>query len=176
MATQSYFGQLFLDLSDHIKTTVPEIKWIDQDFGQLEQFEYRPAVSFPCVLIDFPLANFSNTADKTQMGEVTVQLRLGFAPYSKSHTGAPTDAREKAVEYYAVEQKLYEAVQGFETEYTQPLIRVNAGTEQRLSASDVADSIGLRVRVMNFSTGFDDLSKLTEYVKAPASLEVDINP
>lgn len=176
MATNSYFGQLFIDLSEHIKTAVPEIKWIDQDFGQLEQFEYRPAVSFPCVLIDFPLANYSNTGELSQMGDITVQLRLGFAPFDKSHASAPLLVREKAVDYYSIEQKIFEAVQGWNTAYTQPLIRINAGTEQRLSASDQADSIGLRVRVINFSTGFDDLSKLPVYTKTPltgATIELE---
>lgn len=176
MATASYFGQLFIDLQEHIKTNVPEIKWIDQDFGQLEQFEYRPAVSFPCVLIDFPMANYSNIATLAQQGDITVQFRLGFAPFDKSNATAPLDVREKAVNYYAIEQKLFEALQGFETVYTQPFLRVNAGTEQRMSASDVADSIGLRVRVMNFSTGYDDLSKLPEYVKTPATIGIDIYP
>jgi hypothetical protein len=173
MATTSYFGQLFLALSNHIKANVPEIKWIDQDFGQLEQFEYRPAVNFPCVLIDFPMANYSNNSELSQSADITVQLRMGFAPFSQSSTVAPTNSREKALEYYQIEQKIYEAVQGFETEYTQPMIRINAGTEQRLSASDQADSIGLRVRVMNFATQFEDNSKLPVYNQTPATLEVD---
>lgn len=173
MATNSYFGQLFLDLSEHIKTAVPEIRWIDQDFGQLEQFEYRPAVSFPCCLVDFPLANYSNNAELAQIGDITVQLRLGFAPFDKSHVGAPTTVRERAVDYYAIEQKVVEAVQGWFTAYTQPLIRINAGTEQRMSASDQADSIGLRVRVVNFSTCYDDLSALPKYTKIAATAEIE---
>jgi len=173
MATISYFGKLFLDLSDLIKLKVPEVKWIDQDFGQLEQFEYRPAVSFPCVLIDFPMAVYSNLAERSQVAEITVQLRIGFSPFSQSNDKAPLEVREKALEYYQLEQKLFEAIHGFETEYTQPLIRINAGTEQRLSASDVADSIGLRVRVMNFSTQFEDNSNLPVYNVTPATLDVD---
>jgi len=173
MATNSYFGQLFIDLSKHIKDKVPAIKWIDQDFGQLEQFEYRPAVSFPCVLIDFPMANYTNIAELSQMGDITVQLRLGFAPFSKSHVGAPDDVRDKAIEYYAIEQLVHEAVQGFQTDYTMPLMRFNAGTEQRLSASDQADSIGLRVRVINYATQYEDNSNLPAYIKRAATLEVE---
>jgi hypothetical protein len=173
MATISYFGKLFLALSDHIKATVPEVKWIDQDFGQLEQFEYRPAVAFPCVLIDYPLANYTGLSELSQLADITVQFRIGFAPFSQSNAEAPLSVREKALEYYQLEQKLYEAIQGFSTEYTQPLIRINAGTEQRLSANDVADNMGLRVRVMNFSTQFEDNSKLPVYNQTPATLEVD---
>jgi len=33
-----------------IKTT-PLIKWIDEDFGQIDNFESRPSVSFPAALV-----------------------------------------------------------------------------------------------------------------------------
>lgn len=171
--TQSFFGQFFLDLQAHIKVQVPELKWIDQDFGQLEQFEYRPAVSFPCCLIDFPMANYSNLGNLSQLGDITVQLRLGFAPFDKSYHLAPDNVKEAAVGYYAIEQKLVEKVQGFTTEYSQPLIRFNAGTEQRLSASDTADSIGLRVRVINFATQFEDNSNLPKYLKTPVTFQAE---
>lgn len=174
MATESYFGKLFLALSNHIKTQVPEIKWIDQDFGQLEQFEYRPAVNFPCVLIDFIMAQYTQLAELSQHGDVTIRLRLGFAPFSPGNAAAPLNVREKALEYYQIEQKVYEAVQGFATEYTQPLIRINAGTEQRVSASNVADSSGLRVRILDFSTQYEDDSKLPQYTKQAATLDINL--
>lgn len=173
MATNSSFGQLFIKLSNHIQASVPEVKWIDQDFGQLEQFEHRPPVNFPCVLIDFPMAAYSGLSGLAQMAEITVQLRIGFAPFSQSSTRAPEKVREEAVKYYEIEQKIFEAVQGWQTDFCQPLIRINAGTEQRLSANDLADSIGLRVRVINFSTQFEDQSNTPVYNKAEAALQVD---
>jgi hypothetical protein len=173
--TNSYFGQLFLDLCDYLKTAVPELKWIDQDFGQLELFEDRPTVSFPCCLIDFPMATFSNVSGNAQIGDITVQLRMGFAPFDKSYHLAPDVVRQKALEYYAIEQKVYEKLQGWEKDYTQPFSRINSGTEQRMSASDLADKTGIRVRVMNFATGFNDDSALPSYTKAPATLEIQIS-
>lgn len=173
MATNSSFGKLFLEISKHIQTSVPEVKWIDQDFGQLEQFDTRPPVNFPCVLIDFPMATYSGLSDLAQMADITVQLRIGFAPFSQGHSRAPEKVREEAVKYYEIEQKIFEAVQGWQTEFCQPLIRINAGTEQRLSANDVADSIGLRVRVMNFSTQFEDHSNGPVYNQTPATLKVE---
>src|SRR5438045_2520697 len=99
MALNSLFGQLFADLADQIKTTLPEIKWIDQDFGQLEMFEYKPNVSFPCALVDFVQANYSNLSENGQIGELMIQIRLGFTPFSQSHALAPTDVREKALNF-----------------------------------------------------------------------------
>jgi hypothetical protein len=169
---QNFFGQLYLDLSDYLKTAVPELRWIDQDFGQLEHFEYRPEVTFPCALIDFAMANYSAMAGLTQIGEVSINIRLGFSPFSKSYQLAPMNVKKKALEYYSIEQKVFEAIHGWapETSYCQPLIRVSTTTEQRDN-----DAQGLRVRVLTFSTAYEDESKLSSYQKKQATMEIDIS-
>jgi len=170
----NFFGTLFLDLSTFLKAEVPELRWIDQDFGQLEVFEYRPDVAFPCVLIDFPQAQFSNLSELSQLGDILISVRLGFAPFAQSHHGAPLNVREKALEYYTLEQKVYEKVQGWHNDHCQPLNRTNSQTEQRVSASGSQDASGLRVRVLLFTTSFEDHSAAMKYTKAPKpALEVD---
>lgn len=164
---QNYFGTLFLDLSNHIKTAVPEVRWIDQDFNQLEIFEYRPEVSFPCVLIDVVGARYSELANLAQIGEITINVRIGFAPFSKSYQLAPNDVREKALEYYNLEQKIFEAVQGWQNDFTQPLIRTASSTERR-----DGDPNGLRVRVLTFTTMYEDDSAVMQYNKTAADLDI----
>jgi len=168
---ENYFGTLYLNLADRLKTAVPELRWIDQDFGQLERFEYRPEVSFPCVLIDFVNATYSQMAELSQLGEVAVQLRLGLAPFSQSYQIAPQDVKEKALEYYTIEQKVFQAIHGWHNDFCQPLIRQSAITEHRDN-----DPIGLRVRILTFMTAFEDNSNFPVYTKNPATLELDITP
>jgi hypothetical protein len=173
----SLLAQLYLDLSTYLKTAVPALKWIDQDFGQLEIYEYRPNVNFPCVLIDFSAAQFENQSRLVQSGFLTVTIRLGFAPFSQSYQEAPLNVKEKALEYYDLEQELYKALQGWQPEnagerYAQPFIRVSAQTEQRVSASGAQDASGLRVRIITFTTYYDDLSAMKAVTKHPATLEV----
>lgn len=173
------FGQLYLDLSERIKTAVPEIRWIDQDFGQLERFEYKPEVAFPCALIDFIQANYSNLSQLAQVGEINVNIRLGFSPFSQSYHSAPTNVKEKALEYYDIEQKVFQALQGWSPQppaawdtdepYTQPFMRVSAVTEQR-----DGDPIGLRIRVLTFTTSLEDESAMIRYTKEPAALDVNL--
>jgi len=161
----NYFADLFLAISDRIKEEVPEIKWIDQDFGQLEVFEMRPSVDFPCALIDFPNATYSQLLELGQMGDVTIMVRLGFAPFSTSNSAAPLEVREKAMEYYQIEQKVFQALHGWDTEFTDKLIRMAADTEQR-------DKDGLRVRILTFTTTYHDLSMVPVKVKRSASLNI----
>lgn len=163
----NYFGQLFLDLSLYLKTAVPELRWIDQDFGQLEHFEIRPEVSFPCALIDFVSASYSGLANLSQVGDVAINIRLGFAPFSQSYHGAPMDVKEKALEFYNLEQKVYQALQGWSPEkegeqYTQAFIRQSAMTEQR-----DGDRIGMRVRVLTFVTQLEDHSAPGTFTVVP---------
>jgi hypothetical protein len=167
MAQQNFFGQLYVDLSTHLKAAVPKLKWIDMDFGQLEHFEYKPEVAFPCSLVDFLAANYSNTSNLDQIGDVLVQIRLGFAPFSQSHQTAPLNVKEKALEYFTIEQEIYQAIQGWQNSFTDPFIRVSAATDSRF------EEIGLRVRLLTFSTSYHDESAGTVYTKRPANLEID---
>lgn len=170
MAQLNLFGQLYVDFSSYLKAAVPKLKWIDMDFGQLENFEYKPEVAFPCALVDFPDANFSNLSNLHQLGEFLMQIRIGFTPFSSSHQPAPLSVKEKALEYFTIEQEIYEAVQGWSNGVIQPLIRVNALTDKRF------EEIGLRVRVLTFATSCEDNSAKGKYVKTPKPpLEFDGN-
>lgn len=180
MAMNNFFGQLLIDIQTRLAAQVNEIKWTDQDLGQLEHFEYKPSVSFPCALIDFAQANYSALAENAQIGDIAIQIRLGFAPFSASNNVAPTNVREKALSFYDIEQKVFEALMGWapdapagnaefeEGKYTQPFVRVSAITEHRDN-----DQMGLRVRVLTFSTTYQDESAQVTFTKHAAGLVVN---
>ena len=145
----SGFAQTFLKLQSHIEKQVPEIRWIDQDLGQLETGDQRPAISFPCVLIDFTQAQYSNLSQLVQWLDFDISFRLGFAPYSSANSAAPDVSKEKALEYYDIEERLYVALAGFTAGDTiQPLVRVRAITERREDT--------YRVREIIFTTAAED--------------------
>ena len=146
---ESLFAQLFLAIQTHIKANVPAIKWIDQDLGQLEAYDIRPAVEFPCVLIDFPVAAYSNESQLVQWADVNISIRLGFAPFTSANSVAPDVSKEQALEYYEIENDLVKALHGFTAdECIQPMMRISAATERR------EDSY--RVRDIQFTTGTED--------------------
>jgi hypothetical protein len=165
MALQSFYAQLFTGLQARIKAAVPEIRWIDQDIGQLEAYDIRPTVSFPCVLIDFPATNFQDESKQVQWGDVTIELRLAFAPFSQSSNTAPALVQEKALQFWELEMKLYQALQAWyamdaaAAPICQPLTRVSSATEKR------EDNI--RVRSMRFTTAFQDETATPAFVKKP---------
>lgn len=163
----SYFSLMLLAIEEHIKNTVPEIVWVDQDLGQLEEDTERPMVQWPCCLIDFGNTNYDQQGKGVQMGNQTIQLRIGFNPFSSAASATPIKYRQKALDYYEIEQKVYQAFQGWTgNDLCQPLTRTNVVTEKR------DDSY--RVRMMLFTTIFDDYAATTEFIKKKPKLVTEI--
>ena len=160
------FGDIFLILQNRIKTEVPEIRYIEQDLGQLEVYEDRPAVSWPCVLLDFQVSEYRDQLLNVQDGDLVITVRIGHNPYSHSHNLAALEVREKALHYYELENKVYKALQGFEHEdFFNPLSRKNAATEKRDDP--------FRVRVLTFDCGIEDYTAQPDYQYVQPDLSID---
>lgn len=150
MNLKSFFARYYLDLCERIRMEVPEIEWIEQDFGQDVFDKWRPNVAFPAVLIDFPSVSYDAEATMSQFAEVTLSVRLLVAPFTQSYDDAPIEVQEDALQYFEIEQKLINALHGWqpEDEYCQPLIRSSVQSHNR-------NDIGLRIRNLVFTTAYE---------------------
>lgn len=143
----SIYSQLLIAMQEHIKEQIPAIQWCDQWWGQ-EQFEYRPAVAFPALLIDFPSTNFSAEGDGSLFATINISLRLLFAPFSSSASTAPIEARQEALQYYEIEHLIIEAMHCWQPPIPcQSLTLTGITTENR--------NPEYRVRNLTFSTAFE---------------------
>lgn len=145
---QSLFARLFIDLQEHIKTSLPAIQWCDGWWGQ-EQLQYRPAVAFPALLIDFPSSQFSAEAEESLLGVATISLRLLCAPFSSSAATAPEDVRAEALEHYELEHDIIAAIHGWMPgdSYCQSLTLTGISTDNRTPE--------LRIRTLTFTTAYE---------------------
>lgn len=148
---ESPFARIFLDLQEHIEIEVPEIVFVEQDLGQLGSEDPRKMMSFPGVLIDFPNTGFSNLVGKNQLATPTIAITLALDTYSQTYNLAPKEVKELGLEYLELEQKLYKAIQEWESDYCEGLVRTNANGQNK-------NDIGLRVRELVFTTQFEDYS------------------
>lgn len=145
----SLYAQLLLKIYDRMGNAVPEIKYIGQDFSQLEAYDIRPAVAFPCCLIDFIGTNYDQMQNNRQWGNAAFQLKLGLDNFSSDTNFSPDAVKEKALLYYDIEYKIYKAFQGWDADgLIQPITRINDAKEPR---EDL-----LRVRIITFNTTFED--------------------
>jgi len=148
----SYFALMLLNIQARITALCPEIKWIDQDLGQLEEDTERPRVQWPCLLIDFPEASYDEMQNQRQWASATIQFRLGFNPFTSSAMVTPLPSLQLALSFYELEQKVFIALQAWNGEgLCQPLTRTKGRTEN--GRADM-----FRVRVMTFTTTFQDSS------------------
>lgn len=157
---ENFFAQFILDFQNRINSELPEIKYIDQDLGQLGQVgeDEKPSLVYPAILVDFPQIDFTNLSAGAQIGNVTISVQLIFDSYSQSWNKTPLAVREKALEFLVVEQKLHKALQNWQSDYFQPLVRTGIKSQNN-------NDIGLRVRQLNYTTQYEDYTPIEEEFK-----------
>jgi hypothetical protein len=122
---------LFLAISDRLKTQIEALKWIDLDTGQLEHYEGRPAVLFPCALIDIEYPNCEDLDSLSQKVDATITLRLAFEPKGETNTAAPDLTRTRALTILDTVEAIHDALQGYTENEFSELSRANLKIEKR---------------------------------------------
>ncbi len=163
----SPFSNLYLALLERIKVEVPDIRHIDQNLGQLDDYVKRPELLFPCVLIDFENWNFSNLGEYGQAGEGDITIYLGFARHLSSSNLTPDAWRQAALEYYEIEWALHRALHGWEpNEWCSSLTRTTAQT--------LHNPLGVRLRPVRYRVRIEDWSaslEKTRIAKPPMGVD-----
>ena len=104
---------LFLALQNTI-IQHPDIKHVDFDTGQLDQYGGRAPVLFPCVLIDIQEQGNQDLVEsgKLQQKQVIVNLRLAFDFSAHTDSSTTEEHREKALHFLDVVEGVYDMLQG----------------------------------------------------------------
>ena len=120
--------KLLESLIDLFGREMPELRTVDEDYGQLEMInqENRDTypLTFPAVLIDAPDVSWSNIGGLSQKGTATVRVRLIIDCYDDTHYGSNTTAR--IAERAALRRKVHKLLQGYRVEDITELIRTNS--------------------------------------------------
>lgn len=115
------------NLVNYIGEQMPDMKTVDEDYGQLEIIDETTRESypltFPAVLIDAAETSWSNVLGLSQEGVCTVRVRLIIDCYDDTHYRSGTV--EKIKERDAIRRRLHLLVQGHEIEGS-TLIRTNS--------------------------------------------------
>lgn len=111
------------EVIDNIQTQIaslPEIKYIDENWGQLDYYSSNPPVKFPCVLIDIINNTYSNIGQdrkmippNRQMSTFMVEIRVADVKLSNSSSRASQTQRNKARHILDVIEDIHAKVQGF---------------------------------------------------------------
>lgn len=119
--------EIFIAIMEHIAETMPELSYIDEDYGQLEPTEDQDSypVTFPCVLIGNTESDWNDIGYGVQKSESLVTVRLAIDCYDDTHYASGT--YQKVRERQLKAKELYKALQGFQcAEEATPLVRVKS--------------------------------------------------
>jgi hypothetical protein len=102
------------DLIQLIGQNMPEIRLVDEDYGQLENLdengEWMYPLVFPAVLIEEQETAWSNIESLNQKGETTIRVRLLIDCYDDTHYTSGTI--EKVNERMQMVHDLHKLIQG----------------------------------------------------------------
>lgn len=149
MSLTSPNAQLFVAVQNRLKEKVTALKWIDQNFGQLDNYEVRPAVNFPCALIDLTGFSFDDLPNGIQRANGRVVISLSTTPFTNSNAITPESQKEKALQYYEIEHAVHKALHNFTpVPGMEKLLRRTMDKQEREDA--------IRERVIVFECGYCD--------------------
>lgn len=114
---------IYNSLLNHLQDQLPEIKWIDEDRDQL--MAQRPAVAFPCCLIDIGYPSCKSRTDTKQHVKVAIRLRLAWDIKADTSANAPESIREDGLSCYGLIDDLHKAMQGWTPTDCDPLDRTS---------------------------------------------------
>jgi hypothetical protein len=125
---------LFLAIMAQLQT-IESLAWIDDDYGQGDNYNQRPAIAFPAALISLSFPRIDDTADPPDLDQiVTAQstIRLFFETAGETHSKATEEGRHDALIKYDVAAEVHAAMQGFDFDgLMNPMSRISQISESR---------------------------------------------
>lgn len=173
-------ANLYKAVKSLITGSMPDdIRYVNQDLGQLEAYDpskpnSRPPVTFPCVLINISAAKYEDLGCNQKIATQYLTLRLGFAPYSDTSNLAPDDIANLAIQYYDIEETLMQLMEDFN-----PSSAITELANITSSFTLLDDNLEERadlfiVRVLNYKIGLTITTTETKRTFTPVT--ITLNP
>jgi hypothetical protein len=99
---------------------VSELKYIDEDWGQLDYYSAHPPTQFPLALIEIATANYSNigiqrqsSPQNRQMAQATLVITVANLKLTNTSLQAPITQQNQAWTIYDILESIHEKIHGF---------------------------------------------------------------
>lgn len=99
------------DLQDMLAHELPEVKYIDKDWGQL--YMEQPPVGWPCILIDIEQVDPKPLNDGNEKDTATIVLTVANRRTNPSSAHAPREAKEASCQTLDLTDDIHDHVQGY---------------------------------------------------------------
>lgn len=156
---------LYTAIMQRLEQAVPAIRFISQDLGQLDFYDERPPVSWPCVLIDINDLQFENASRNVQIATATVTLRIAHTAYSDVSNLPNSQIRELGLKHLELEHRIGSALHGWQPPHE------SIGTLMRIAIATAKRDDNIRERVLSFSIAMQYNAELI----APTPIPLEFN-
>ncbi len=106
-----------------ILATIPELKYIDEDWGQLDDYSPNPPTQFPLVLLDIGSLQYSDISkDRSaipvnrQMATGTIVLSIANLKLTNTSFKAPQTQKNAAWSIWDIIEKVHQKLHGISVE------------------------------------------------------------
>lgn len=118
------------------------IAYLAEDWGQIDFYNERPPVNFPCVLLDIAEAEFADLSRKVQHVEAVLTVRI--AHFDPVNVSAQAPDRDKAFRIFGLLRTIYASLQGFAGEGFSGLTRTSL---RRIKRDDAIREYAMEFRL-----------------------------
>jgi hypothetical protein len=115
--------KLVLQNIQNLLATIPELKYIDEDWGQLDDYSPNPPTQFPLALIDIGSLQYSDigrdkaaTPQNRQMATGTIVISIANLKLSNTSFKAPQSQKNNAWSIWDIVQSVHEKLHGIKVE------------------------------------------------------------
>lgn len=144
----------FLEAIQTKLATIPALKYIDEDWGQMDSYSPNPPTMFPCALIDITSMSFSDIGKDNSVNPInrqtadgTVTFIIGNMKLSNTSHRAPQSQKDNAWSIWGIIEDLHKAVHGWK-----PISE--SGALMRRSHKRIRRDDGIQEYQITYSIGF----------------------
>ena len=101
------------EIMGRLQEEVPELRYVAEDWGQLDFYEDKPPVKFPCALVSVSGIKFEPVTAGVRYATMTVLVRVADAPAVSGTMAAPREYRERAFSILDLMDRIGNALYAF---------------------------------------------------------------
>lgn len=143
--------KLLTDIKTRLLEKVPALRYIDEDWGQLDYYSPDHPVKWPCVLIDIDQVQWRNQTKHIQDGIGQVSVRIADMKLGNTNVKAPANQKTAAGNILTVMEQAYKFLHGWTGDR-------RYGPMTRISTRKIKRDDGIREFEMLFAVQLVDSS------------------
>jgi hypothetical protein len=135
---------VYSEIITKLKTTIPALRYLNWDIGQLDGYYLKPPVSYPCALISFPQIATEPIGNNALMADVVMNIKLCTEKLSQTSNLVPATVMAKGNEIWVLQKAITKALHGTDG--------ISYNTIQQIAIQHEQREDGLQV--LNIQLGF----------------------